>query len=593
MTTPSRYVRFGARPVLYLVGVAAVVGGILATRLDDSTVLFPDDSAIVVDSPPDSPPDVPPDTSFPADWVLQTIYGPESAIGLNGSDGVDIATIGGKLSVVSPWEQSGTISVSTLDSGTWSTITVATVVNVEDAKWCDVDGDGNLDVIAGGQGKRIKIWFGPSPFTVTNEIDAAANLELWMQLACTAPTSKTFTADNGTDTLTATAHGWSTTDLVRLSNSGGGLPSGLSTATDYYVIRTGADTFKLASSRTNAHAGTAIDFTTNGTGTQTAAGGMRVWAGGRGTTNQTFTADASTDALTKTSHSFSTGDFVRVTNSGGGLPGGLAINTTYWTIRVDANAFKLATTQANAFAGTAIDLTTAGTGTHTVTRHAILAYFQSGTPRTSSAWSHMQVALVGWVMSLIAGDFDGDGDLDVMISERQAGCCAGTRGSKWYRSDALGAWTPQAIYTPATSAEGDAKFLELVGSTVVMSGNSSDTKPNKLVRSTTSDWVSWSTTTIAYPTNVGQYQGVATCDLTGDGTDDYVLTHAASTGTLDGLVYVDGDTGVSTSIDKAAGEKYDNALCVDIDGDGDLDVLTSEQNAGLGLVYFVNPRLHP
>jgi hypothetical protein len=80
----------------------------------------------------------------------------------------------------------------------------------------------------------------------------------------------TFTADNATEQLTATAHGLQTGDgPVRASNSGGGLPSGLLAATDYWAIRVDANTFKLASSLANALAGTAIDITTNGTGTQT------------------------------------------------------------------------------------------------------------------------------------------------------------------------------------------------------------------------------------------------------------------------------------------------------------------------------------
>lgn len=80
----------------------------------------------------------------------------------------------------------------------------------------------------------------------------------------------TYTADAGTDTLTATAHGRETGDgAARTTNSGGGLPGGLAINTDYFVIRTGANTFKLATSRANALAGIAIDITSNGTGTHT------------------------------------------------------------------------------------------------------------------------------------------------------------------------------------------------------------------------------------------------------------------------------------------------------------------------------------
>ena len=80
----------------------------------------------------------------------------------------------------------------------------------------------------------------------------------------------TFTATNATDTLNANAHGLETGDgPVRVSNSGGALPTGLAGATDYWVIKTGVNTFKLATSLANALAGTAINITTDGTGTQT------------------------------------------------------------------------------------------------------------------------------------------------------------------------------------------------------------------------------------------------------------------------------------------------------------------------------------
>lgn len=81
----------------------------------------------------------------------------------------------------------------------------------------------------------------------------------------------------------------------------------------------------------------------------------------------TFTAAAATDLLTKVAHGLETGDgLVNVSNAGGALPGGLAAATSYWAIRVDADTFKLATSLANAYAGVAIDITSDGTGTQTL-----------------------------------------------------------------------------------------------------------------------------------------------------------------------------------------------------------------------------------
>lgn len=80
----------------------------------------------------------------------------------------------------------------------------------------------------------------------------------------------TFVGEADDDNCTATAHGLQTGDgPLRVSNSGGALPTGLAAATDYFAIRTGANTFKLATTRENAFAGTAIDITGDGSGTQT------------------------------------------------------------------------------------------------------------------------------------------------------------------------------------------------------------------------------------------------------------------------------------------------------------------------------------
>lgn len=80
----------------------------------------------------------------------------------------------------------------------------------------------------------------------------------------------------------------------------------------------------------------------------------------------TFTADDSTDIITHSNINILNLSRVQVSNSGGGLPAGLAVSTNYWVIKVTDTTFKLATSYANAVAGTNIDLTTAGTGTHTV-----------------------------------------------------------------------------------------------------------------------------------------------------------------------------------------------------------------------------------
>ena len=87
--------------------------------------------------------------------------------------------------------------------------------------------------------------------------------------------------------------------------------------------------------------------------------------------SDTFTADAGSDVCTYTStanfpSNLLTGTRVRLTTTTT-LPAGLATATDYYLIRVTDATFKLATSYANAVAGTAINITDAGTGTHTLT----------------------------------------------------------------------------------------------------------------------------------------------------------------------------------------------------------------------------------
>lgn len=74
-----------------------------------------------------------------------------------------------------------------------------------------------------------------------------------------------------------------------------------------------------------------------------------------------FTA-ATTDIITVTGHGYAVGDKVRVSSSTT-LPGGLSANTDYYVIEViSANTIKVSATPG----GTAVDITSTGTGTHTM-----------------------------------------------------------------------------------------------------------------------------------------------------------------------------------------------------------------------------------
>jgi hypothetical protein len=81
----------------------------------------------------------------------------------------------------------------------------------------------------------------------------------------------------------------------------------------------------------------------------------------------TFTADSTTNQLTITGHNFNNGDGpVTPYTETGTLPTGspaITALTDYWVKVDDANHVKLAISQANALAGTTIDITANGSGT--------------------------------------------------------------------------------------------------------------------------------------------------------------------------------------------------------------------------------------
>lgn len=69
------------------------------------------------------------------------------------------------------------------------------------------------------------------------------------------------------------------------------------------------------------------------------------------------------DTITENNHGLHTGQPVRV-GTDDTMPAPLVADTTYYAIYATANTFQLATTNANAVAGTQIDLTAQGVGNH-------------------------------------------------------------------------------------------------------------------------------------------------------------------------------------------------------------------------------------
>jgi len=83
-----------------------------------------------------------------------------------------------------------------------------------------------------------------------------------------------------------------------------------------------------------------------------------------GSWNSRIPATVSGDTFTCTNHMYSTGSLVYI-GSTGTLPSPLVDTRPYWAIKTGVNTFKVATNPPAAYAGTAVTLTTAGSGTIT------------------------------------------------------------------------------------------------------------------------------------------------------------------------------------------------------------------------------------
>jgi len=137
------------------------------------------------------------------------------------------------------------------------------------------------------------------------------------------------------------------------------------------------------------------------------------------------------DTINYANHGQNTGDAVTYRNGGGTNITGLTNNTVYYVIKTTANAFKLATSAANATAGTAIDLTGQGNNAQnflnnsgtTATVQAALGSGAGGTQVTHAGWVRRTVGTGGragriqYETLVAAGSITGDQADDIQFPD--------------------------------------------------------------------------------------------------------------------------------------------------------------------------------
>lgn len=215
--------------------------------------------------------------------------------------------------------------------------------------------------------------------------------------------------------------------------------------------------------------------------------------------------------------------------------------------------------------------------------------------RDLTAWKWHELRPVGWLMSLISSDMDGDGDSDIVFSDRK-----GERtGAFWLENPGIGPaqakpWKEHVI----GGAGKEAMFLSLAD----LDGDGLEdvllaVKPDELHLFRRQDRTgnSWAARILPSPTNTGTMKALSAADVDGDGKKDLIFSCENAKPPLEGLMWLKRNgppmTGTWTAheLSGVGGVKHDLIAMIDLDGDGDLDAITTEEVKNYGVIWYENP----
>ncbi|MEM7369531.1 MAG: VCBS repeat-containing protein [Bacteroidota bacterium] len=224
-------------------------------------------------------------------------------------------------------------------------------------------------------------------------------------------------------------------------------------------------------------------------------------------------------------------------------------------------------------------------------------------PRQVEEWQYHEISPANWVMTIKILDINQDGLSDILISDRNGP----HRGVKWFQnpgpqsSNLRSHWASVAI----GMTEADPLFLDVVSSSD--NGMLEMWVPNLRgyfmhfwqANLSGTEWGSerWEIPEMAGL--IGKSAAIGDIDL--DGKYDLITTYDGAeekSGVLWSTYDENKESWVHHDVSGLMGIKYDFASLIDMDGDGDLDILTSEeannsqQGPGLGVIWYENPFSH-
>jgi hypothetical protein len=228
-------------------------------------------------------------------------------------------------------------------------------------------------------------------------------------------------------------------------------------------------------------------------------------------------------------------------------------------------------------------------------------------PRDVRSWKFHRLSEAGWIMSVLVRDMNGDGRPDILLTDRR-GPLAGVR---WlenpgadapalhgpWRNHPIGARGREAMLIDAADLDGDG-----VAEIVVPHYLEGDYGLSIFRLRPGSSGDDWTESAVRYPALAGRPKAAAVGDIDRDGRPDVVLSAEEARLGKRGIVWLRfRDSPFNPEWDAfdvagPEGVKFDLNLLVDVDADGDLDIVNTEENdnaaggnAGLGIVWYENP----
>jgi hypothetical protein len=119
--------------------------------------------------------------------------------------------------------------------------------------------------------------------------------------------------------------------------------------------------------------------------------------------------------------------------------------------------------------------------------------------------------------------------------------------------------------------------------------------PGLFLRRLDASGTRWESHPIPQPENIGRGKAYSIGDIDLDGKPDIVLTCERAAQDKSGVLWLKALQNPAAGkwqrheISGPPGVKFDLAALIDLDGDGDLDVVTTEEVENLGIIWYENP----